>query len=230
LALVGAVLSLFSLWFPAITARLLRFYWFRMTDVLPAVAVAVSCGAWLARNFERANQSPRSSETWCAAAFVCFVAVGVSSIFLVQHRDRLPGAVRQGSPTKARRAAERWQRFIAWRQLCDWVQDYTPASALVLTPSRCQTFKWYAERPELVNWKDMPQDAVSLTEWQDRLQAVAATGLFDRTRITDESRLDELALKYGVELIVTPRRQVPLSLFPLVFRNDAFEVYRVPRS
>ncbi len=55
-----------------------------------------------------------------------------------------------------------------WIAVCDWVNESLPPDELLLTPRNQQSFKWYAQRAEVVNWKDVPQDAESLIEWRRR--------------------------------------------------------------
>jgi hypothetical protein len=59
-----------------------------------------------------------------------------------------------------------------WVRVCRWIADNTPQDALFLTPRKQQTFKWYAGRAEFVNWKDAPQDAPALLQWQRRMSDV----------------------------------------------------------
>ena len=50
------------------------------------------------------------------------------------------------------------------------------ADALFLTPRMSQTFRWYASRGEVVNWKDIPQDAKGIVEWWRRLGEIWGVG------------------------------------------------------
>ena len=51
-----------------------------------------------------------------------------------------------------------------------------PPDARFLIPRLAFTFKWYAGRGEVVNWKETPQDAASLVAWWKRIQDIYATG------------------------------------------------------
>jgi hypothetical protein len=64
------------------------------------------------------------------------------------------------------------QRFAEWKNLCRWIRDNTSKEAKFITPRNQQTFKWYAERAEVVTWKDIPQDASGLVEWRRVLSEV----------------------------------------------------------
>ncbi len=66
-----------------------------------------------------------------------------------------------------------------WIEACQWVanSDVIPKDARFFTRRTSSTFKWYAGRAEVVNWKEIPQDARSIVEWWDRLQTVYGTGI-----------------------------------------------------
>ena len=93
-----------------------------------------------------------------------------------------------------------------WRDVCRWVRENTPASALVQTPVYNPDFKWYAQRAEFASYKDMPQDNRSLVEWNRRLvllrkwyQEHHADGVYSN---------DEMKRSWsetGITLIVTDR-------------------------
>ena len=70
-------------------------------------------------------------------------------------------------------ASNTWGVILrSWRNVCRWVDEHLPETAIFLTPTTHQTFKWYGQRAEVVNWKDVPQDAENLIEWTERLQRV----------------------------------------------------------
>jgi hypothetical protein len=131
--------------------------------------------------------------------------------------------------------AEEWLGH--WRDCCRWTLQNTPADAKFLTPRRQQTFKWYAGRPEVASWKDIPQDAASIALWRQTLAELypptEAHWEQDLAAFSDDE-LVALARKHGCQYIVIDRtrssRRISLpSVYPL-FReeNPAFEVFRVP--
>ena len=61
------------------------------------------------------------------------------------------------------------QQFADWQQACLWLKSNTPVNSLVLTPRESYGFKWFAERAEYVTYKDCPQDAAGILEWNRRL-------------------------------------------------------------
>ena len=105
-----------------------------------------------------------------------------------------------------------------------------------LTPRHQQTFKWYAERGEVVNWKDVPQDAKNLLEWNRRFQQIFPQRL-GHIRVTIRySDLREYRRRYGVRWMIVDRRvcgdDLPLvRLYPIDGETNAtFAVYELPES
>ena len=107
---------------------------------------------------------------------------------------------------------------------------------MFLTPRHQQSFKWYAHRAEVVNWKDVPQDAAALTLWQQRFDDVFPVAKGSRMiRVTIRHKtLRRYREDYGVRYLIVDRRVVGPSL-PLVRvypageeRNDSYAVYELP--
>lgn len=154
---------------------LLRLYWFRLADVAIPMGIAVA-GSQLMLGCSRDDNRAGASPLRVSVALrwgVCIVSV----LFFLLHpldtwRDGRPRADRQSLPE------ERWNRIWTqethknWVRVCRWVADNTPQDALFVTPRKQQTFKWYAGRAEFVNWKDAPQDAPALLQWERRMSEV----------------------------------------------------------
>ena len=64
-------------------------------------------------------------------------------------------------------------RQVDWIAVCQWIRDNTPPDSLWFTPKYQQSFKWYAERAEVVCWKDVPQDNAAVLEWFQRIEECA---------------------------------------------------------
>jgi hypothetical protein len=215
-----------------LSAKLLRYYWFRLADaMLPGGAalavVGVILGHWRSR--------PRLARGLLAAV----VPVAVAGVIAgsLQHGALSPNL---GDPQwnwlERERLLSRGDRprvARQWRETCQWIRDNTPADSLWLTPRHQQTFKWLAQRAEAVNGKDVPQDAAAVVEWQDRREALfpPETGVVGLTGL-GERRLIELARRYGAEYVVVDeflgKRQLALpAVYPLDDTPTAFRVYRV---
>jgi hypothetical protein len=128
------------------------------------------------------------------------------------------------------------QVYRDWLAVCRWARLSSPADEVFLTPRHQQTFKWYAERGEVVNWKDVPQDAESLLEWHRRFQEIFPRRL-GQIRVT--IRYDELRKfrkRYGTRWMIVDKRicgdQLPLvRLYPGPGeQNETFAVYELPES
>jgi hypothetical protein len=122
-----------------------------------------------------------------------------------------------------------------WQEVCAWVKEKTSPDALFLTPRIAETFKWRAERAELVIKKDLPQDARSMVQWWSRLQDVhgnrnpAIDSKWQRT-LADwgDQGLIEICKKYNVDYAIVHYREgmERLKLKP-VFYNKSFDVFKI---
>ena len=188
-------------------ASLLRFYPFRLADVmLPITASVVLVG------IARQVAVPR---VLCGAALCLFLGC----LFL-------PTLDRNPSRMSAQRLAD-------WKETCRWIASETPADAVFLTPTHSWAFKWHAGRPEFVSYKDCPQDAEGIVEWNDRLRFLKAWAQESRDESGQVStqalvRLRELSRKYhedGIRYIVSV--DGGLGPFPLepVYATQTCRVY-----
>lgn len=226
LALVGIALSLATYDNPEWGARLLRFYWFRLTDA--ALPLGVACeAAYLVGRRADALAAPgrRAPNRW----FWLAASLALAATFLYQSGGRLTAArPRADKPDKT-------ARLGAWRDVCRWIRDNTAPDAGFFTPRNSQTFRWYAERPEVGNWKDIPQDPRGLVEWRLRMQNVFYDGDPCAWRSWYESpgekpirQLRKLAVKYHADYVVCP---VTLGLeLDLIYRNNFYAVYRISKD
>ena len=120
-----------------------------------------------------------------------------------------------------------------WQETCRWVRDNTPRSSQFLVPRLSQTFRWYAERAEVVTRKDLPQDAPSIIEWHRRLHDIYEGDVVDDIQLWNDNlaalgakRLVALGRKYGAEYVIGIS-EPPLAL-QRVGPNNSFAVYRLP--
>lgn len=232
IAIAGALIDQLLLGQWELSAKLLRYYWFRLADaVVPAGAalawVGVILGIWTTR--------PRLARSLLAAALLVAV-VGVArsgfehGFFAKQLGDpQWNWLEREQLLDRADRPAIARQ----WREACVWIRDNTPTNSLWITPRHQQTFKWFAERAEVVNGKDVPQEALAVVEWQERREALfpPETGAVGLTGL-GERRLIELARRYDAEYVLVDeflgRRKLNLpAVYPPGDSPAAFRVYRV---
>ncbi|MEX2286235.1 MAG: DUF6798 domain-containing protein [Planctomycetaceae bacterium] len=203
-----------------IRARLLRFYPFRLADaMIPLAASMVIVG--LARQVaaRKADQTSRQIGLFRAIPGAALVCALIACIFLPS-LDRNPSRLST-------------QQLADWKDVCGWIAAKTPVDALFLTPTFNSGFKWYAHRPEFVCYKDCPQDAAGIVQWNNRLRFLSdwrSAHADSRGRISAEaiSKLRELSKTYeanGIQYIVSVDGW--LGPFPLdaVYENRTCRVY-----
>jgi hypothetical protein len=186
LALVGLGILLSNLSNQEASQRfanaLLRLYWFRLADVAIPVAVALliaATGRAAPATRRTSRQSAAAPSGPIANPGGMFLAATVIAAFAIcgwtvvdRWRDGRPGADRQSLPAYADQPRRTWETQQNWVRVCRWIAENTPERARFVTPRNQQTFKWYAQRTEYVNWKDIPQDARSICEWSRRMSEV----------------------------------------------------------
>ncbi len=230
LLLVGIAISLWGEWSPKSAAQVARFYWFRTSDWLLPVGLSVLA----ARAAPRTSSSSRDG--WRLAA-VGLVAFGLFCGIDIRHQWKIdvPPAAQQGGLFR-RESPEKWREALAeWQAVCRWAGEHTAPGDVWLTPRHQQTFKWYSGRAEVVNWKDIPQDARSVVQWWERYQEVYPREVVRYGLVAHgESGLRRLAVRYGARWILIDRRwsQRPLSwkrVYPeRLDVSTRFVVYRIP--
>jgi hypothetical protein len=184
-------------------AGALKFYPFRLADLFLPIAVAAGVANELARVFDR----PRLIVVGHAVA-----ATALAWALAAPGNDRNPN---------------NWsaERQNDWHDVCRWMNANTPGDALCLTPKFNYTFHWYAERAEYATWKDCPQDAVSLVEWDRRLKLIRNWRSKQFNAGFTKEALEELQEMTDVDYIVAwsgdPYR------VPAAYGNRSFRVYRL---
>ena len=215
IACVGLTIELILWYEPLVAGKLLKYYWFRLTDFAAPMAVALLTTVVIATGLQRRRR-------WAApllAASLLFSGWFLSTTALARIQDPAPPADRKMTD------------YAAWVDACHWVAANTPADALFLTPRLNQSFKWRTGRPEVANWKDIPQDAAGIVTWYSRIKDIYYTkfgGLeqpLDSIGILGTDRVRELAMKYGAAYVLMDRGQL-LSL-PIAFWNEEYVVYRI---
>lgn len=198
---------------PVAAARLLRYYWFRQADVIvpAAVALAAACAA---------IDLQRREKPWAklvAALAVLACTSHLAWIAIVRYRNPVPPAV------------ERMENAAAWLAACEWIRDHAPPNAVCLIPRQAQSFKWFAQRADVVNWKDVPQNAVGVIEWRRRLKDVFPTVEMDEgpkvlgsPEQWSAARVREIAQRFGASYVVA-RSDPPLGLRQVFVSGDGNE-------
>jgi hypothetical protein len=206
---------------PEIAAKFLRYYWWRLTDFAAPMAVALVVANLIASGYQQ-------NRRW--ATPLLLAALVFSGLFLAaacQPRVEALRAKEKLVPPADAKSAQ----FVNWEKVCDWVAANTPPNALFLTPRLNQSFKWRTGRAEVVNKKDIPQDARGIVEWDRRLKDIyylKENGVeqpLDSIGVLGTDRVRELAEKYHADYVLMDRSQ--LLALPVVYRNDEYVVYRI---
>src|SRR5205085_5429735 len=118
--------------------------------------------------------------------------------------------------------------YLDWHDICRAAKEATPRDARFLTPRMAQTFHWYAERADVVNWKDIPQDAESIVRWAKRMRDIHPADEEGTIPLSEQETDDvrELAERYRASYVIT-FADPPLDL-PLQYSNRTYALYVLP--
>ncbi|MEX0642427.1 MAG: DUF6798 domain-containing protein [Pirellulales bacterium] len=215
LAIIGLAIEV-ALWSqPLFAARLLRYYWFRLTDFAVPMAVALYTVAIISAGLERQ----------------CRWAMWALTIVLVSVGWQLSSTARQRAFDPVPLADAKVRDFPAWVEACEWIAENTPPDAVFLTPRLSQSFKWRTGRAEVATRKDIPQDAQNMVEWHGRMKNIFSREVNGVTEWVDSpgklgtERVRQLADQYGFNYILADRGQ--LLALPVAYKNEEYVVYRV---
>jgi hypothetical protein len=212
ISLAGLVWELATWNQPALAARLLKFYFFRLADIALPLATSLMVGWLTARGLARRAR-------W--ALVLLTLAVVLPSAHLLA----LSGTRHQsGKPPAARKL----KHFPSYLQACAWAQQQTPTDALFLVPQRAYTFKWYAGRSDLVTWKDIPQNAPDVVAWYQRFLDIyppdrGVTPLERSLAGRGTTALVALTRQYHVDYLLT--RAKPRLALPVAYTNRHYTIY-----
>lgn len=227
IGIAGFVIDQATLYHPDIAAALLRYYWYRLPDVMVPLGLAFA----LAEGYVLLQKSrPDAARTLLLA--LCLVPMIVIPLrSTLRMRDPRPGADVQG------RVAD----YRQWRVVCAWIRQNTPPDSRFLTPPNVTTFRWYAQRSEVVSWKDIPQNAAGIVEWAERRDATrrwwghlseAGYDASAHGQLLEMARSDG----YDFQYVIVARHDAPVFLpLPMVFATSfdqppAYAVYSLPPS
>lgn len=219
----GCVISLAEPIAPSFTYSLLRFYWFRLADGLVPLSLAIAAARWVTAH-QPAGGVPGSA-AWMRWAVVAIIAADCA------HESRhwpLPG--REAIPARS----DRFMQAAAWRDVCEWVRDNTPAGARFIVPRMAGSFVWRTGRPEVVCWKNMPQGPQSLVDWRRRIVDCYSRdgtfgGLESHASVLGVDRLLAAAARYAADHVIAPAADPVLvePRFTQLYKNGAYAVYRI---
>jgi hypothetical protein len=208
-----------------LAADLLRFYWFRLSDVALPLGVALEGTALIVGGLSGMADKNVCPTRWCRCWLA--LAIAVAAFHVGNH------AIGRLSPRPPR--SNRIADYAAWRQACDWVvqSGEIPPDAKFLTPRLSSTFKWHTGRTDVATWKDVPQDAPEILEWWRRIEAIYMTGepppaprWHESLATLGAARLKALGNLYNAEYAITQAAETPPDL-PEVYRNRTYVIYHL---
>ena len=221
-----------------VSLSLLRLYWFRFADLALPLVVACSVAkillCWLSDVVDKRRMR-------IAGIATIVLAIAVALHIAEAWQDRRPRADQAALMCIEGDSKKNAEIARNWRAACSWIREHTPQDAIFITPADQQTFKWYAERAEVVCWKDMPQDPVTILTWRDRIDSLYRPqreyelGLFAYS----DDQLSDLADRYGADYLVVPQREYEAAStdgrFQIVYPEDSrrrttYVVLRVTRK
>lgn len=190
--------------------KLLKFYPFRLFDVMVPVAVSVVCAGglqtWLDRRHTRRG--------WTSPSLLVGTLCGGLLAF---------GLIYPGNDRNPSRMTDR--QLSDWIAACRWIDANAPQDSLFLTPMESWAFKWYAQRPEFVVPKDCPQDAPGIVEWNRRLRFLREWFEENYDGGYSHTALHDLHEQTGITHIVS-RRLGPFDAEE-VYQNETYRIYRI---
>lgn len=183
-----------------LATSLLRFYWFRLSDFMIPTTLALSMGCLIRRIFHQT--AGRRAKLVYGFSILALVCAGMLLV-LQKHHDLRPISDQRSLP-KYDTQQKSYQAFLNWRKVCDWIARETPTDAVFITPADQQTFKWYAGRSEVANWKDTPQDALSVNQWYQRVtELIVPQREFELGLLSySDDQIRELGRRYQADYLV----------------------------
>jgi hypothetical protein len=228
---LGWLIGLSEATAPDSAYQLLRYYWFRLGDVLvPLSLAAVTVAAlWPAPLSAGATEAAAGRLPDHYRRGLRWSVLGLLLLDLVAQSGHwpLPGRQRTARGDKHVAAA-------AWQDVCEWIRANTPPTAQFLTPRGAASFSWRAERPEVVSWKNIPQDPAGIVAWRQRILDCfspdgSLRGMARSTVSLGQQRLEGVARRYRASYIVAPQASVAEAGLPLrpVYANDGYVVLQL---
>lgn len=220
ISLIGLTWELLTLNHPDLTASVLKYYWFRLADIAVPLAVALSSVAMLKSALQNQQRFAATIST-VPIAIACFWLITTST---TRYTESI-----EVDTYKARHA-------FGWQEACRWANENSPPDSLFMVPRRAFDFRWNAQRPVFFTWKDVPQDAQSLTEWWKRYQDAyygavdhfGNVGPYFSPQDMGAERLREIAAKYKIDYLLTSEYP-PLPL-TVVYENPWYKIYQFKKT
>lgn len=188
-------------------ASLLKFYPFRLVDVLLPATAAITLTTCLTPTMQRRLAIPGLAAILATAFAVAVLAISYG--------------VRQDTP-----AGYSTKDYRTWKEACAWILDNTSPDSLFVTPRESAGFKWYAERAEFVCYKDCPQDGAGILEWRQRLRDLGWMRPIQLQRPLKPSDLRWMEGHMKMTHLLT--RDHFVTDHSPIYENEVWRIYDVP--
>ncbi len=204
----------------ATVASVMKFYWFRLSDVLVPTAAALFATHGIMLSLARDSK-------WGRGALVAALAIVTAHLgFLALHHQAVtvPRADSRSMITN----------FADWRSICRDATALPGANgpARFITPWNAVTFKWYSSRSDVVCLKDIPQDAASIVKWWETMKDIylerSETGFAPRGSFTEYpvAELLQFSRDYDADYLITESTPEIPGL-PRVAVNRSYAIYQL---
>lgn len=204
--------------FYAFRMSLLKFYPFRLYDALLPIAVTISFVSSIYQRLfqsEHTDSEPRRFPNSSRNTSIALLSLSLFAAVLYSAWTFPP--IHKMSPAQRK----------DWVDACRWVNEYTPETALFLTPAHESDFKWYAQRPEYVTIKDCPQDAAGIVEWNRRLKYLRKWGQEYYNAGFNDRALRTLKENTNITHLLV-KRLGPFPSIKPIYQNQTYKVYELP--
>lgn len=213
--------------FPPLLAGVMRYYWFRSSDVLVPIGASLALAAFLV---DLGGRRPRVGRLWLAGVLAAIV---VDSLNQTRH---LPFPLPPLRTAVIKPRGDKNLELADWMAVCEWARGNCSPTDVFLTPRVSSSFKWYAGRPEVVTGKDVPQNSAAIVEWWDRVKRLHAgpgnSVPIDWNKSLSKlgaARLNQLGGEFGAQFaIVVLDDDLPLLPGSAEYQNASYAVYKLP--
>ena len=197
-------LSHWSLW----ATGWLRFYWFRLSDFSIPLGVSIMCVTVLPTLSARPASAGEQTGRWIALFSILIILLASAAMIAAKWEDPRPRADQASLPGYAQNEKRTIETQTNWKKVCQWIRQNTPSDAMFITPNDQQTFKWYAQRSEVVNWKDIPQNPEAILEWKRRIDSIYRAQRIYPSGLLNLENPAEVARVFGANYLLVEQSAV----------------------
>lgn len=222
ISLLGYGIAWLEAFDSGIAYGLLKYYWFRLSDGLTPLALALVVAACF-------NQSQVIKKLFGSVVIARWAIMLLLALDLVNESRHWPLMGRDVRPR-----SDKFLHVDAWHDVCEWSSKHTSQEACFIVPRRASTFVWNTGRAEVVSWKNIPQASESIIEWRQRIVHCFSRDGTLRNMETDAAvlgrkHLIDIAQKYGADHAIAAADIQDLDGPGLkrLYVNDSYAVYRL---